>query len=144
MQMGKEFTINEFIKEYNQETISYGTLHLKEIFEKEDGSLNVLSSESILNKYDEELKNAIVTLTLTDIEFSKFQYNPKFLSFELYETTELWFLILHANGLFYASQLNSNSIKVYNANITTIIDRILNLEKSIIDLNRGTITTRLS
>lgn len=144
MQMGKEYTIDEFTKEYNQETISYGTLHLKEIFEKDDGILNILSSESILNKYDDELKSSIITLTLNDSEFNKFQYNPKFLSFELYNTTELWFMLLHVNELYYSAQFNLNPVKVYTANIINIIDRILNLEQLVINLNREEINTKLN
>lgn len=144
MQMGKEYTIDEFTKEYNQETISYGTLHLKEIFEKDDGILNILSSESILNKYDDELKSSIITLTLNDSEFNKYQYNPKFLSFELYNTTELWFMLLHVNELYYSAQFNLNPVKVYTANIINIIDRILNLEQLVINLNREEINTKLN
>jgi len=143
MQMGKEYTIEEFIKEYNQETINYGTLHLKEVFQKDDGNLSILSSESVLSNYDDELKKYVVTLTLTDSEFNKFQYNPKFLSFELYNTTELWFMLLHANELYYSGQFDINPIKVYSSDIVNIIDRILNLEKQYIDLNREDVSAQL-
>lgn len=136
MLMGKAYTIQDFIQEYEDETLSFNTLQFKEIIKKNDSSKMILASDTILLKYNEELRNATDLLTLSDAEVNKFAYNPKFLSYELYGTTELWFLLLHANEMHYASQFSINPVRVYNASIVGIIDRILSLEKNFIDINR--------
>ncbi len=143
MQMGKEYTIATFIKEYKEEPISFDTLHFKEVFKKNNNESLIVLSDSILLKYDNELREHMVTLRLSDTEFNKFQYNPKFLSYELYDTTELWFLLLHANELYYTGQFNINPIKVYTSNIVMIIDRILNLEQDFIDINKDEVRKAL-
>lgn len=136
MQMGREYTIRDFIKEYKEETLSFDTLHFKEVFKKRNGDNVIILSDSILTKYNNELLPLIVPLHLNDSEYNKFQYNPKLLSYELYGTTELWQLLLHANEIFYIGQFSMNPIKVYTANVIDLINRIITIEEPIININK--------
>ncbi len=144
MSANKEYTITDYIKTYNEDSISFSTLHLKEVNTLSSSDKIVLLSDSILDKYDDVLKKYITTKTLTNEEYRKYQYNPKYLSYDLYGTTELWFLILHANQLYSITQFHINPIKIYTSDILKIIESILNLEKNIIDSNEDGITKALA
>ena len=132
---GKEYTIKEYISEYDNLDVTFESLYFKEVYTKPNGNLLILFGESILLKYEEEIKSKIISLKLTDQEYRKYVYNPKMLSFELYNTTEFWSLLLHANSIFSITQFNMNPVKVYNKSIIKTIDTILNLERDIIDNN---------
>ena len=140
----KENTIEDFTKAYKEERISFATLHYKEVGDKTDGSKIVLLSDSILDKYNKVLDEYLVTRVLTSSEFNKYQYNPKLLSYDLYKTTELWFLLLQANQLFSVTQFHINPIKVYSGGIMRVIESILNLDKRIIDANEDDVTKALA
>lgn len=140
MLMGKEYTISDFIKEYKEESLNFDKLQFKELISQGTSKM-IMASDSILMKYNEELKTAIELITLSTSELQMFQYNPKYLSYHLYDTTELWFLLLHANEMYYTSQFDMNPVKVYNASIVGIIDRILTIEKPYIDMNRAEVKT---
>lgn len=131
----KDYLIDDFIKSYKEETMTFSSLHLKEANNKLNNNKIILLSESILDKYSDVLNTYLITKTLTDLEFNKYQCNPKLLSYDLYKTVELWFLLLQANQLTSASQFRINPIKIYSGEILRIIQSILNLEKSIIDAN---------
>lgn len=140
MMLGQEYSINQFIKEYKEETLSFDTLHYKEIINKinNDGKL-ILLSDPILLKYDEELATHIIQLNLTDAELNKYKYNPKLLSYDLYNTTELWFMILRVNELYSTTQFNLNPLLAYDAAIIRLINTVINLEQPFIDENLETI-----
>lgn len=138
--MSKEYTITEFASESKDLEISISTLHFKEAHTLKNGNIIVLSNDSILEKYRKEFATYEVTRKLTDEEFRKYQYNPQLLSFDLYETTELWFLLLDLNNLYSLTQFDINPVKVYNAGIISLINTIINLEQDNIDQNENEIT----
>ena len=53
----------------------------------------------VFDKYIDFIKNASTTIRLTDKEIEKYKYNPKKLSKDLYNTEELWFLLLKLNNI---------------------------------------------
>lgn len=134
MMLGKETTITSYIKEYKNEETSYDTLHFKEVLAG-DTSKMVLANESIITKYEKCLEQYVMTYTLSQQEERKYFYNPKLLSFDLYETTELWFLLLRLNEMYSATQFNVNPLKIYTANVLGAIESILDTEKEIIGVN---------
>ena len=75
-----------------------------------------------------ELKDIKVKITLSNEEYSKYRYNPKVLSYDIYGTTELWFLILEANELHSINEFNSRTIYLFKTDIVEKMTRILNLE----------------
>lgn len=141
--MGKEYTIEEFVREYNDEPITFKTLYFKEVNKMDSGNKLVFLSDSVLLKYNNDLRNYLVKLTMTDKECNKYFYNPKLLSYVLYGTTELWFLLLHANEIYSTSQFSINPLWVYNTSIMNAINTILNLEKTYIDENEESVTKDL-
>ena len=128
MGMGNESTLSQFIAQYNSEEITSSAFYLKQVFEKSDGSKMLLNFNNLAIKYMPELKYIKTKVSLSNNEYAKYKYNPKLLSFDLYGTTELWFLILEANELHSATQFNNQVIYLFRTDIVEKMTRILNLE----------------
>ena len=62
---------------------------------------------NIINDYVYELKELSIEVKLTTDEIYKYKYNPKRLSYDVYGSTKLFFIILLLNGL---SRLLSNEL----------------------------------
>ena len=61
---------------------------------------------NILQDYKKEIMDYVVDVKLTDDQISKYMYNPKRLSYDYYNRTDLYFFILFINGM--------SSIKEFN------------------------------
>ena len=138
--MAREYTLNEFISEAKELEVSASSLFYKEAHTLEDSSIFILSGDSILNKYYNEFKQYENTLKLSDQEQRRYECNPQLLSYDLYGTTELWFLLVDLNCLNSSVQFKLNPVKIYNAGVIRLIKKILNLEIDNIDRNEALIT----
>jgi len=61
-------------------------------------------------RYKEELSECIQYYNLPELFF----YKPKSLSYELYDSTEMWLALLRLNGMKSIVEFNQALIKVYN------------------------------
>lgn len=134
MRMGYEYTIKEFIDNYAIDDVTFNTVFLKDVFNTPNGKM-IVNGSSVLDRYRNELSQYKTKLKLTSEEYRKYQYNPKVLSYDIYGTTEFWFLILHANELTSVSQFDMEQPYVYTGVIASVITSALNLEKDYIDYN---------
>lgn len=109
-------TLRTQIAEIKSNELSYRTLHDTATLTDEHSGRNIeIPFRSITNKYRNFLSNIIITLNLTEAESTKYKYNPKLLSYDLYGTTEYWNDILILNN--YSSILQftpTSTVKVYN------------------------------
>ena len=128
MTMGLDMTIKDYITQYNNEDITFSEFFLKQVFITDAGKKLLMNFENLIIKYMPELKEMKVKVTLSNEEYSRYRFNPKLLSFDIYGTTELWFLILEANELHTISQFDSKTIYLFRADIIEKAARILNLE----------------
>lgn len=128
MTMGLDMTIKDYITQYNNEDITFSEFFLKQVFVTDAGKKLLMNFENLIIKYMPELKEMKVKVTLSNEEYSRYRFNPKLLSFDIYGTTELWFLILEANELHTISQFDSKTIYLFRADIIEKAARILNLE----------------
>lgn len=128
MTMGLDMTIKDYITQYNNEDITFSEFFLKQVFVTDAGKKLLMNFENLIIKYMPELKEMKVKVSLSNEEYSRYKFNPKLLSFDIYGTTELWFLILEANELHTISQFDSKTIYLFRADIIEKAARILNLE----------------
>lgn len=143
MIMGKESKMRDFIDDYKIDTITLDRLYLKEV----EVSLNkkmILLGDDILSKYRGEFDEYIGKITLTPAEKRKWHYNPKVMSYDLYGTTEFWFLLLELNEIRSITEFNMNPVKYFTTDITDKINRILNLENIVIEANNAEIQNKLN
>ena len=143
MSMGSEPTIKEYIKSYNNEEIVISAFFLAQVFSLENARKIIVDFNNLIIKYMPELKDSKVKVTLSNEEYAKYKYNPKLLSYDLYGTTELWFLILEANELHSITQFDSKTIYLFRTDIIEKLGRILNLEIDIKNYNEEEISSQL-
>jgi hypothetical protein len=93
--------------------------------------------DNILNKYMSILKNYFINVTLTDEEMTKYSYQPKKLSLDLYGTIELWFLLIRINNLTSISEFNKKKIKIFHPDYLDILNKIMIKEKDYLDKKGG-------
>lgn len=143
MGMGFESTIQEYIAQYNSEELISSAFFLKQVFTTENNKKMLVNFNNLVIKYMPELKTIKTKISLSEEEYAKYKYNPKLLSFDIYGTTELWFLILEANELHSVTQFNSRTIYLFRTDIVEKMTRILNLERVSKDYNEEEISKEL-
>ena len=65
------------------------------------------------NFLNTENYNNIIEFKISDVDLIDFQYNPKRLSNYIYGTPDLWFIILKANQLDHAGEMDFLNGKLY-------------------------------
>ena len=144
MGMGSESTIQDYISQYNSEEIAKSAFFLKQVFSLDNNKQMIVDFSNLVIKYMPELKGIKIKITLSNEEYAKYRFNPKLLSYDIYGTTELWFLILEANELHSITQFNSKTIYLFRTDIVEKMTRILNLEVSTKNYNEEEIREQLS
>ena len=143
MGMGSESTITQFIAQYDSEELVSSAFFLKQVFENSNNQKMLVNFDNLVIKYMPELKSIKTKVSLSTKEYAKYKYNPKLLSFDIYGTTELWFLILEANELHSATQFNNQVIYLFRTDIVEKMTRILNLETATKNYNEEEISKAL-
>ena len=128
MGMGSDSTIEDYITQYNSEEIVSSAFFLKQLLSIENGGKMIVNFTNLVNKYMPEIRGLKLKVTLSNDEYAKYKFNPKLLSYDIYGTTELWFLILEANELHSVTQFDSKTIYLFRTDIVDKLARILNLE----------------
>ena len=144
MQMGRDATIEDFIRSYTSEDIKVSAFFLQQVLTTDAGKKLLVNFNNLTIKYMPELKSMRVKVTMTEEEYQKYKYNPKFLSYDIYGTTELWFMILEANELHSAIQFDYQTIYLYTTDIVNKMARILNLEQEFKDYNTEEVSEALN
>ena len=143
MSMGLANTIQDYISSYEDEELVSSAFFLKQVFTTNANKKMLLNFNSLVLKYMPELQEIKIKITLSNEEYAKYRYNPKYLSHDIYGTTELWFLILEANELHSVRQFDSKTIYLYRVDIVEKMTRILNLETVSKNYNEDQITESL-
>lgn len=106
-----------------------------------DGTTVVqLMDETVLSKYDAELRPYLTRVTLTDRERQLYQQNPRLLSYDLYGAPEFWYLILYANELHSLLEFDLREIKFYKIGVIDVLNQIRQLESPYKDENEQVMT----
>ena len=104
------------------------------IFEKSIDGKSVLLSYNILNDYRKEIFDFIIPITLTDEEFQKYQYQPKKLAYDLYGSTEYYYMILFINSMTNIKEFNRRRINLMRAkDMSNILSAIYSSESEYIE-----------
>lgn len=90
----KTYTLEEFIESGENDLLTYANFSLLEKISDIE-----IPTENIIFDYISEIKKAAVTVKLTENEFIKYKYKPKLLAFDVYGTTESYFVIMALNNI---------------------------------------------
>lgn len=127
----KTSTLEEFIALSSKTPISYKNLSFIERIDdqREFGIWNVISD------YEQELKALSLDVEFSDKEYRRYIYNPKALAYDLYGSTELFFIILAINGICTAKDFNDRKIKLIKSkDLEEVIQMIYNSNKQDIEI----------
>jgi len=137
MKITKCSSIDDIIEYGKGLSISHDKLHLKGKITDPEGNSIIVNYSSLVDKYMNSLKPYIVDVTLNEEEYLKYRYQPKALSLDLYNTTELWSLILKINNISSISEFNLKTLKLFTKDIFRILNEILILEDDNIKTNKN-------
>lgn len=134
---GSLWTLTDFIREYGAEDLRIDAVHLQQVLYAPSRMSHkiVVNNQNIVDKYLNELTENKQIVDFNTKEYFKYRYNPKLLSFDVYGTTELWFLILMANELYSVSEFNLRKVVMYDASIIAKINRMLEMDNEFLEIN---------
>lgn len=135
MTMGRTPTLTEYIASYRLDDLTFSDFFLREVMRFRSGEKIIVQFNSFLNKYMPEFKSTLVTVTLNEAERLKYRFNPKLMSFDLYGTTELWFMILEVNEIHRIIDFDLSTVILPQRIIVERMTRVKNLEQDVIDYN---------
>ena len=130
--------LKDYISDYRSMTTRMDKFFLLEWLH--DGNPNTdyikVLEENILAKHTEFLNENKVLIELSDDEWRKYRCNTHKFSYDLYNTTELWFLILHANEMYSETEFNTKRCYIYKPQVLSKLSEILAVESENISKNR--------
>ena len=129
-------TIKDFIDMGDTDDITYANFSIlvKCIGEN---SIVQYAQDNIIYDYLPELNERTVTLTMTDNEFIKYRYKPKLLAYDLYGSTEVYFVIMALNGICNIKDFNKKKLKLlYKSDLLELLNEIYSAESDYILYNR--------
>lgn len=103
------------------------------LFKTKTGSV-ITPQQTITCRYYDSLKPYITTKILTKEEKERYKFNPRFLSYELYGTPELWADLLYINNMVSVAEFKKDTIKVFTTEIiNALIEIKLIIENDLTD-----------
>lgn len=128
-------TIQDFINSAPANSISYDSTSFLEKF----NNLTMVSY-NIFNDYIEEMLDMCVNVTLSDQEYNKYVYRPKLLAYDVYGSTEMYFIIMILNNICNVKEFNFKKIKMLTVeDLEKVVSAVYNSEKYRLDINRSKI-----
>lgn len=134
----KTHTITDFINMKDNDSFTYATmaLYMQSIVDK----TVIYSSDNVLYTYLEDLKEASIEYTFTEEEYIKYKYRPKLLAYDVYGSTELYFIILAINDTCNIKDFNKRTVRMlYKSDLNDLLNQILSAEENRLQLNRKAI-----
>jgi hypothetical protein len=129
-------TIPELISYGSLLEISHSKSFFKSTFTNDAGETIRINSIFIMERYFNFIKSKSQILNMSPTEALKYRYQPKLLSLDVYNTLDLWSLILKLNNMTSILEFTKASILIPPLSIYTIMNEILTLEFNEIKRNK--------
>lgn len=117
-------SLQEFIGRQAVTTISYQNLSYTQPFAD-----IIFPMQNILDDYIDYFRDRAISITFTDDEYFLYKYKPRLLSYYLYGSTELFFVILALNGMATEKEFTKQTVKLLPSDVlTSLIQTIYSAE----------------
>ena len=131
------YTLNQFIALKDVDRIVYRRYSImqRSLTNKE----LVYCIDNILYTYMDEMKQKRKLVSVTESERIKYAYKPKLLSYDIYGSTEVFFLLLAMNDMFNMKQFDLSEKKFFALtpqDASIFLSDIYNAESQYLTLNR--------
>mgnify|MGYP002410607185 CR=1 FL=1 len=131
MQIEKTSTIQELIEAGKSANMTYyNSSYIERIGNIEYSIYNVLYD------YMDELEPYLVTVTLSNDEYNRYCYRPKLLAYDIYGSTDLYFIIMIFNNICDVKDFNFRKVKLISPSNISVINNIFITEKDYLTKNR--------
>lgn len=138
----KTSTLSDFINMKDNDNFTYANLALY-MYSIDDKTV-IYSSDNVIYHYREELKAASIKYTFTEKEYHKYKYRPKLLAYDIYGSTEMYFVILAINDMCSIKDFNKRTINIlYKQDLSRLLNQIASAEENRIKINRNAIEEAL-
>ena len=128
-------TLEQYIKSEQSSAIHMKNFFYKGVLTDSTSRLYVLD-DSVLIPYDTELNKYKIRYVLSDEELRKYRCNPWRIAQDVYGNSEYWFLVLHANEMYSASEFTRKYIHMYKVAVLDVLTEILSVEDKNIRSNQ--------
>lgn len=126
-------TFTEFVLQGEDDNFTHYNFSILELID----NIEIPISNIIENDYLDELRSIAEDIQLSDTEYRIYKYKPHLLSIVLYDTPELYFIILALNDMASKKEFTERNIKlVSKENMINILNMIINAESEYIEDNR--------
>lgn len=121
-------TIQSVINEGLESKLNIKELSIKDVIVNSAGEKFVVNMFNLYEKYYEILLDYTTTVVLDEKEYMKYRFKPKLLSYELYGTKELHYMLLRLNYMYSVVNFDLREIRVFTRNVIPIINEIMVIE----------------
>lgn len=131
MKVSHTSTITDMIKVGKSIDLTYSKLSTHDMV----GDIEFINHH-LLFSYKDYISRFTVLVTLTDKEFLKYQFNPKLLAYDIYGSTDLYFVLLIVNDLMSEKEFSLRTFKLIKPDNIDLIHDIYNKEKQYLINNK--------
>lgn len=128
MAVNPNSTIQDIISAGKELKMCNRELSLKSVLVNSADEKYIVNMSNLFEKYYEILLENTVIVVLTDEEYLKYRFKPKVLSYDLYGTKELHYLLLRLNHVYSVINFDFKELRVFNTNIIALLNEIMILE----------------
>jgi hypothetical protein len=121
-------TIKSVINEGLESKLNIKELSIKDVIINSAGEKFVVNMFNLYEKYYEILLDYTTTVVLDEKEYLKYRFKPKLLSYDLYGTKELHYMLLRLNYMYSVVNFDLKEIRVFTRNVIPIINEIMVIE----------------
>ena len=124
----------------NAAILNYYNFSILQVEYSTDKTLELhFTVDNLINDYLDVFRENAEKITLTDAERRKYYYYPDLLSYDIYGTVELDFVIMIINGIIDPKDFNLPNLKLLRKSaLTSLLSRIYNAENRYLQNNRYT------
>jgi hypothetical protein len=121
--MDRYTTIADYLANIKSDNIQMDNYFFPGMLANDSVKSKVLD-DSILNPYDGILDKYRKEYTFTNEEYRIYKYNPWRLAQDVYGSHQYWFLVLHANELYSASEFDLKTVSMYTTDVLDVLSEI--------------------
>lgn len=136
-------TISDLAEYGDSKNLSHENLHFKDSFyNSKTDVVQVVSFNSIIDKYYYILYPLLVKVELTDQEIERYRYKPRMYCQDVYGNIELWSTLLRMNNILTPSEFDKKKFKGFSKDFLDKLDEIMIIEGDRLDANRQQIKNK--
>lgn len=131
------YTLNQFIALRDTDKMMYVKYSI--LSRSIDHPEMVYAIENVVYNYLDIINSRKKTVIIDQDQKVKYQYKPKLLAYDVYGSTESYFMILACNGMCNLKEFSLEEFKFYAltpADLSSIMSSISNAENKYITMNR--------